>query len=210
MNYTKGETKGGKTVSWLLLLLTAAVLTVSLSSPCFSESKKGAGKGKEKEISKEETFAYIKERCTIDNDNAETKDNVFLEGCMFISETRSYDNTSYMHRRYAPLDKLNPESPTPGVWPSTNGVKYGLIANSISYTTSDEAPLIKYIVDGSKDRYHNELMQNYGYFQCESETKAKQAAKALKHLIKLCGGTVKKDLFDDEETKQDKETKQKD
>ncbi|MBF0486582.1 MAG: hypothetical protein HQK98_00340 [Nitrospirae bacterium] len=197
MIYTKGETKSGKTVSWLLLLLTAAVLTVSLSSPCFSESKKGVGKGQKREISKEETFAYIKERCTIDNDNAQTRDNVYLEGCTFISETKSYDNTTYMHRRYAPLGKLNPESPTPGVWPSTNGIKFGLIANSISYTTSDESPLVKYVVDGAVDRYHNESMQNYGYFQCESETKATQAAKALKHLIKLCGGTVKKDLFDE-------------
>ncbi|MBF0554163.1 MAG: hypothetical protein HQK96_06330 [Nitrospirae bacterium] len=193
MIYTEGETKNGKTVSWLLLLLAAAVLTVSLSSPCFSESKKGP----KKEISKEETFAYIKERCTIDNDNAQTKDNVFLEGCMFISETKSYDGT-YVHRRYAPLDKLNPESPAPGVWPSTNGVKFGLIANSISYATADEAPLVKFIVDGAKDKYHAENMQNYGYFQCDGETKARQAAKAFKHLIKLCGGTVKKDLFDNE------------
>ncbi|KWT83468.1 hypothetical protein [Candidatus Magnetominusculus xianensis] len=190
MIYTKG-----KTLHLLLLLFTAVALTLSLSSPCFSESEKDDGKGPKKDISKEETFAYIKERCTIDNDNAETKDNVFLEGCMLITETKAYDG-NYRHRRYASLEKLNPESPSPGVWPSTNGIKFGLIANSVSYATSDEKPHVKYIVERLKDNYKLEQIYNYGYFQCESETAAKQVARALKHLIKLCGGKVPKDLFD--------------
>ncbi|MBF0457135.1 MAG: hypothetical protein HQK99_04485 [Nitrospirae bacterium] len=188
----------GKAISWLLLVLTVAVLTVSLSSPCFGESEKGKGEKTKKKISKEEAFAYIKERCTIDNNNAETKDDVFLEGCMLITQTKGYGGTAgYMHRRYAPLNKLNPESPNNGIWPSTNGIKYGLIANSVSYSTADEEPHIKFVVERTQDNYTKEQELNYGFFQCETETKAKQAAKALKYLIKLCGGSNPKDLFDD-------------
>ncbi|MCG6552061.1 MAG: hypothetical protein L7F77_07015 [Candidatus Magnetominusculus sp. LBB02] len=191
----------GRTLNWLFILITAAVLTLSLSSPCFSASDYDdetptPAKKTKKKISKEETFAYIKERCTVDNDNVETKDNVYLEGCMFISETKSNDG-KYMHRRYAPLDKLNPESTNNGIWPSTNGTKFGLIANSVSYATKDEKPHVKFVVERPDDKYNSENMQNYGYFQCETEAKAAQAAKALKHLIKLCGGEKQKDLFDD-------------
>lgn len=188
----------GKTISWLLLVLTVAVMTVSLSSPCFGESEKDAGKKTKKKISKEETFAYIKERCTIDNENAETKDNVFLEGCMLITETKGYGgNAGYRHRRYVPLNKMNPESPNNGIWPSTNGIKYGLVANSVSYSTADEQPHVKFVVERTTDNYTKEQEQNYGFFQCESESKARQAAKALKYLITLCGGSIQKDLFDD-------------
>lgn len=205
MNYANGKNR-----NWLLLLLTVTVLVLALTSACFSESKKDDGKGKKKEISKEDTIAYIQARCTVDNDNAKTKDSVRVEGCTLITETEGYgENADYSHSRTAPLDKLNPESPTPGVWPSTNGVKFGLVANSVSYTTADEKPHIRFVADRKAEKFHIDQMNNYGYFQCEGETAAKQAAKALKHLIQLCGGAVQKDLFDDVKDKEKKDVPQK-
>ncbi|MBF0318533.1 MAG: hypothetical protein HQL01_01835 [Nitrospirae bacterium] len=188
-----GSVYSKKAAHWLLLLLVAIALTVTLPSPGFSELKKGDSKKAEKKTekkgpSKEEAIAYIQERCTIDNDNAQTKDTVSLDGCTFISETAMYDRDTYVHRRSVPLETLNPDRFTNGVWPSTNAVKFGIIGNSVSYATSDEKPHVKFVIERKKEGVDNiEKMENYGFFQCFTEQMAAEAAKALRHLAILCG-----------------------
>ncbi|MBF0520312.1 MAG: hypothetical protein HQK92_11370 [Nitrospirae bacterium] len=149
--------------------------------------------------SKEETIAFIQERCdNLKYMDDKIVDRVYLEGCNLVI-LQTYGNFGQKDTQKIkitiPLADMDPLVIRLGFDP--NRVLYtGFVNSGVQLNSKDEQKKITMFKEhyDSEGKYKKEesMLMN-AIFHCKNETFAQKVANAAAHLIEVCGG--KKDLF---------------
>ncbi|MEO5357710.1 MAG: hypothetical protein H7844_10480 [Nitrospirae bacterium YQR-1] len=149
--------------------------------------------------SKEETIAYIQEKC----DNMKFYDDkiidrVYLEGCnlILLGTTGKFgEKDSARVKKTVPLADMDPGVIRLGFDPAR--VMYtGFINSGVQVNSRNEERKISVVRESydSDGKYRKEEIKEVSAtFHCKNETMAQKVAKAAARLIEVCGG--KKELF---------------
>ncbi|MBF0464082.1 MAG: hypothetical protein HQK88_06100 [Nitrospirae bacterium] len=149
--------------------------------------------------SKEETIAFIQERCdNLKYMDDKIVDRVYLEGCNLVllqTYGRFGQKDTQKVKITIPLADMDPLVIRLGFDP--NRVLYtGFINSGVQLNSKDEQNKITVFKEyyDSEGKYKKEESKAINaIFHCKNETVAQKVANAAAHLIEICGG--KKDLF---------------
>ncbi|QWR77961.1 hypothetical protein [Candidatus Magnetomonas plexicatena] len=176
---------------------SAAALGDSVSE---SESVTKDFKGSDKSApSKEETIAFIQERCdNLKYYDDKIVDNVKLEGCNLVllqTYGKFGEKDTQKLKITIPLKDMDPAVIRLGFDPAR--VLYtGFVNSGVQLNVKDEAKKITVLKEryDTEGKYKKEESMVSAYtFHCKNETIAEKVAHASARLIEVCGG--KRDLF---------------
>ncbi|MBF0344413.1 MAG: hypothetical protein HQL06_09315 [Nitrospirae bacterium] len=175
---------------FLIKSICGVILTLCLFSSAFGGDKP----------TKKETMAFIQEKCDKLKITDKITSRVYLDendSCTLIIEVNSVN--TQIRRHIIPLKEMDPSVVKNGFDPFlvvfTDFSNLGVQLNSKEDKQEKRKAIKTIIVSYDENKKEERLERNdeNAIFLCNSELSAEKVAKAITHLIELCGG--KSDLF---------------